>query len=278
MTSATAHNPFAPPATPGLLRALGLALLAHGGLLVVLTIGVQWRHEAPPVTAEAELWAAVPEPAAPPQVEPPPVLAPPEPTPPTRSVTRSEPPPPAQPKEVDIATAKDKVRLEKEKQRERENVERAKLEQEALKLDKLKADKLKKDKEKDKQAQALEAKKLEETRRKNIQDMLAKAGNGPEGSSGTAAQSKGVSAGYAGRIRALLKRNTTYVDTITGNPTAEVEVRTSPDGTILSRRLLKSSGVKSWDEAVLNAIDRTEVFPRDENGRVPSPIIISHSP
>jgi colicin import membrane protein len=270
MTSATAHNPFAPPPTPGLLRALGLALLAHGALVVVLTVGVQWRHTSPPVTAEAELWAAVPEQAAPPEATPPPVVAPPEPTPP---IARPEPPPPVQTKEVDIATAKEKVRLEKQKQ-----IEREKLEQEALRQEKLKAEKLKKDKEKDKVAQALEAKKLEEIRRKNIQDMLAKAGNGPEGSTGSAAQSKGPSPEYEGRIKALLRRNTTYVDTIVGNPTAEVEVRSSPDGTILSRKLVKSSGVKSWDEAVLNAIDKTEVLPRNENGRVPSPIIIVHSP
>lgn len=267
MASATAHNPFAPPPTPGLLRALGLALLAHSALVVVLTIGVQWRHDSPPVTLEAELWAAVPEQAAPPEVAQP-VVVPPEPTPPTPPVTRPEPPPPVQTQTVDIAIAKEKERLQKEKQREREKLE----------LEKLKTDKLNKDKNKDKQAQALEAKKLEETRRKNIQDMLAKAGNGPEGSSGSAAQSKGPSPGYAGRIKALLKRNTTYVDTVVGTPTAEVEVRSSPDGTILSRRLVKSSGVKSWDEAVLNAIDKTEVFPRDVDGRVPSPMIISHSP
>jgi colicin import membrane protein len=67
-------------------------------------------------------------------------------------------------------------------------------------------------------------------------------------------------------------------DTVAGNPRAEVEVRTSPDGTIISRKLTQSSGVKSWDEAVLKAIDKTEVLPRDTDGRVPSPITITFRP
>ena len=103
-------------------------------------------------------------------------------------------------------------------------------------------------------------------------------GNGDVRSTGTAAQSSGPSAGYAGRIRARIKPNITFMDNVAGNPTAEVEVRTSPDGTIISRRLTQSSGVKSWDDAVLNAIDKTEVLPRDTDGRVPTSLVISFRP
>ncbi len=68
-------------------------------------------------------------------------------------------------------------------------------------------------------------------------------------------------------------------DHIQGNPSAEVEVRTAPDGTILgSPRLVKSSGVKAWDEAVLRAIEKTEVMPRDVDGRVPAPLLIELRP
>ena len=56
---------FAPPPTPGLVRAMLLAILAHGVLLAVLTLGVQWKHEATPVTVEAELWSTLPVEAAP---------------------------------------------------------------------------------------------------------------------------------------------------------------------------------------------------------------------
>jgi colicin import membrane protein len=57
-----------------------------------------------------------------------------------------------------------------------------------------------------------------------------------------------------------------------------VEVRTATDGTIVSRKLLKPSGVKSWDEAVLKALDKAGVLPRDVDGRVPPSLIISFTP
>ena len=282
MTTLTGHNPFAPPPTPGFVRALGLALLAHGALVLLLAIGVQWRRELPPVTVEAELWAAVPELAAPPADVAPP--QPPQPPPPP--VVRPTTPPPVRTADADIAVAKENARIQKEKQQEREKQEQ----------EKLKAEKLKKEKEKEKEertadAKAAElakkkaalkaqedAKKQELERRKNIDRMAALAGSGSENSPGSAAQSKGPSPGYAGRIQARIRPNITYTDTIVGNPVAEVEVRCATDGTILSSKITKSSGVKSWDDAVLRAIEKTEVLPRDLDGRVPSPMIIALKP
>ena len=55
-------------------------------------------------------------------------------------------------------------------------------------------------------------------------------------------------------------------------------MRTSPDGTIVGRKLVKTSGIKAWDEAVLKAIDKTETLPRDTDGRVPSSLTISFKP
>jgi colicin import membrane protein len=54
---------------------------------------------------------------------------------------------------------------------------------------------------------------------------------------------------------------------------SEVEVRLAPDGTILSRRTVKTSGSLAWDEAVLKALDKTVSFPRDTDGRVP-PVMV----
>jgi len=85
----------------------------------------------------------------------------------------------------------------------------------------------------------------------------------------------GPSDSYGGRVRARIKPNITFAEDIEGNPAAEVEVRCAPDGTIVSRKLTKSSGNASWDAAVLKSIDKTEVLPRDVDGRVPSPIIIN---
>lgn len=73
-----------------------------------------------------------------------------------------------------------------------------------------------------------------------------------------------------GRIKARILPNIVFTDSVDGNPKATVEVRAAPDGTIIGRRLVKSSGVKAYDDAVLRAIDKTEVLPRDTDGRVPS--------
>ena len=86
---------------------------------------------------------------------------------------------------------------------------------------------------------------------------------------GNAAQSSGPSAGYGGRIKARIRPNITYNEDIASNPLATIEVRVAPDGTILGRKLVRASGVASWDEAVLRAIDKTETLPRDTDGRVP---------
>lgn len=326
MHAATDRLEFAPPPTPGAARSLVLAVLAHIFLVAALTWGVHWKREAVIVTAEAELWSAVPQQAAPklvevapepPEVTAPPVVAKPLPTPPTPPK-----PPQVQPKlaDADIALEREKLRLKKEKQQELENqrLEKLKLDKadklkqeklEKLKLEKLKQEKLLLDKkqmqekrdqdkrEQDKKAvedkkkaaqdskrkEALQdqqdAKRVEAQRAANLKRMAGLAGaTGSPGSTGTALHSSGPSASYAGKLQASIKPNIVFVDDIAGNPKAEVEVRTSSDGSIISRRLIKSSGEKSWDEAVLRAIDKTGKLPRDVDGRVPSSLIIDFRP
>jgi colicin import membrane protein len=265
---------FAPPTPPGLLRALILAVAAHGVLLMVLAAGVSWKRDVITPAVEAELWSAIPveasPPASPETVAPPDPVQPPEPPPP--EPVKAPPPKPATPApNADIAIAKEKAKLQKEKQLLLE-----KLEQEKQKLARSELDK------REAAAREKESRKLEEQRQKNLKRMAELAGgavgNGDVNSTGSAAQASGPSAGYAGRIRARIKPNITFTDSTVGNPLAEVEVRTSPDGTIISRKLTKPSGVKSWDDAVLNAIDKTEVLPRDTDGRVPTSLVISFRP
>ena len=116
-------------------------------------------------------------------------------------------------------------------------------------------------------------------RQENIKRMAGLAGaTGSATATGAAQQSSGPSPGYAGRIRARIKPNIVFTADIAGNPTATVEVRVSPDGTIISRKLIKSSGNAAWDEAVLKAVDKTEVLPRDIDGQVPASMEISFRP
>lgn len=306
MHAAAERNEFIPPQPPGTLRALGLALLAHLLLLGALTWGVHWKRQSEnDLGVEAELWSAVPQQAAPRLVEPPP----PPPAPPEPAPRPAPPPRQAAPdlREAEIAVAREKKRLEKEKQerlqqeqdkREREKAEREKLarekererqkqreKQEQLEKDKQRqlAEDRKKQEQEAKRKEAAkaqeEARRMEAQRQENLRRIAGLAGaTGGETASGTAQRSAGPSAGYAGRIRARIKPNIVFTDDVSGNPTAEVEVRVAPDGTIVSRRLIKPSGIKAWDEAVLKAIDKTEVLPRDVDGRVPSTLVISFRP
>ena len=97
-------------------------------------------------------------------------------------------------------------------------------------------------------------------------------------STGTAQRTAGPSAGYAGRIKARIKPNIVFMDNPEGNPLAEIEIKLAPDGTILSQKLTRPSGLKEWDEAVQRAIDRTQVLPRDIDGKVPSSMVIAFRP
>jgi len=278
MNAAAERLEFAPPTTPGLLRALLLALLAHGLLVAALTWGVQWKRDAQQLSAEAELWAALPQEAAPPEPLPPP--------PPAPEPVRQPPAPPpvVEPPKVDIALEREKQRLQKQKQLEREK-QQEKLQQEKLRQEQLKAEKLKQaqaDKAKlaqEKKKAEQETKRLEAQRLQNLQRMAGMAGaTGGANASGIALKSAGPSASYAGRIRARIKPNIVFTEELQGNPTAEVEVRTAPDGTIVGRKVTQSSGVKEWDEAVLKAIDKTQVLPRDIDGSMPSALLLVFRP
>lgn len=332
MPAADTRQEFAPPHTPGMLRALVMALVAHAALVAVLAIGVAWKRELPPATVEAELWSAIPQEAAPPPPpeEPPEPEVEPEPVP---KPTLTPPPPvvkpaePEAPSKADIALAKEKERrIAEEKQKElqaqkaeaRKAQEKRELEKQALekaakdKQDKARAqlrekvqlekEKLAKEKaareakekaDKAKLADAAklkaqkaakeDAKRTEELRQQQIARMTGLAGAsgsgapGSKGNQGNDGKSSGPGANYSGRIQAAVKPNITFTDTIVGNPKTEIEVSLSASGEILSKRVIKRSGNKAWDDAAENAIDKTRKLPLDD-GRVISPMIIIISP
>jgi colicin import membrane protein len=261
-------DPLRPRRPGGMGRGAAIAIGVHVLLLIALAIGVNWRASEPQ-NVTAELWAAVPETAAPALVAPPTPPTPPLPKPVEKVV---EPSPP--PREADIALEK-----EKEKLRLKALAEEEKEKAEALKKKKELAAK-QKEEEAQRQAQAEAAQAAQ--REANLKRLQGLAGaTGAPTATGTGqrdAGPKGPSAGYGDRIRSRVKPNIVMAEAVEGSPRALVEVRAAPDGTILSRRLVKSSGDKNWDEAVLRAIDRTGVLPRDADGTVPSPIEIGFTP
>ena len=116
-------------------------------------------------------------------------------------------------------------------------------------------------------------------REANLRRMMKEAGSSDDpAATGKAARTSGPSSGYEGRIRARIKPNIVLIGAVSGNPPATVEVRVAPDGTIVGRKLVKSSGSPVWDETVLRAIDKTEVLPKDVDGRVPPTIVITFRP
>ena len=286
-----------PRPEPGVLRSFSMAVVVHLLLAAALTWGVSWTSSDPTISFEAELWSTVRQEAAP-------ALEAPAPPPPTPPAPEPEPvptpaPPPPPPAKVETVPDPD-IALEQEKLRKKKDAEEKK---KALALAE-KKEKARQEKEKEKElaqakakaaaqakveAQKLAAQKEQEAkkqaaadakfRKDNIARMNALAGaTGAPDAKGSALQSSGPSASYGGKVRAKVKPNVIFTEEIIGNPVAEVEVRTTLDGTITSQRLVKSSGNKAWDDAVITAIVRTVTLPRDTDGRVPSPLIISFRP
>ncbi|MEO9148271.1 MAG: cell envelope integrity protein TolA, partial [Burkholderiaceae bacterium] len=127
-------------------------------------------------------------------------------------------------------------------------------------------------------ADAKAAAAAEERRLAAIKRMQGLASGSDEGSGSQ--KSSGPSPGYAGRVQAKVRPNIVFPDAgfITGNPKAEVEVRTTPDGQITSAKLVKSSGNAAWDQAALRAINKTSQMPKDVDGRIPTPMIVELRP
>lgn len=317
MTATPAYLEFAPPPPPGTGRSLGLALLVHFLLMVALTAGIQWKQDNS-LSVEAELWAAIPMAAAPKpvEVEPSPPPAPPPPAP--KEVVKPPPAPTSNvDADIALAKRKKQLEEEQKKKEaleaerlkrellKKEEEKKAKLKEKELKekeqkekaikekelKEKEKKEKERKEKElKDKETKKLQeqkdakpspadAKKIEALRQENMKRIAGMAGaTGDENATGTAQRAAGPSDSYGGRIRARIKPNITFTEDVASNASADVEVRCAPDGTIVGKKLIKSSGNAAWDNAVLKAIDKTEILPRDIDGRIHSPLVISFRP
>jgi colicin import membrane protein len=306
-------------------RAWVVAAIAHLALFLALGLATAWKTQPQTLQAEAELWSAVPQAAAPKLQEPPPRPPEPEPKPepPPKPAPKPAPPKPAPEPKPDNSLRDAQIALEKKKEEDKKKQEAADRQRKALEKKKKEAEdkaaqekaakeKATKDKalqekatqekkELDKKkatekAKAEEKKRLQEQARQEAQDKaddasaqamrqenlqrmqgMAGASGGPN-ATGTALKSSGPSATYAGRLVGRIKPNITYPGDMVGNPRAEVEVRVAPDGTITSRRIVQSSGNKAWDDAVLRAIDKTEILPKDTDGRVPPFIVLGFRP
>ncbi|TBO34201.1 protein TolA [Aquabacterium lacunae] len=306
MSVAVASPPdiLRPRVQEGWRQGLLMALAAHGLLAVGLMLHMSWKTQ-PQDVVEAEVWAEVPVAAQPaarvetaPVVPPPPAPEPapapvPPPPPPAPAPTPAPPPKPAdiqverKPEPEKKKPAKevfeaDPPQLKKKLEEARKKPEPVK--EPAKEPPKPVAKETPKPvkepaKEAAKEAVKAQAKsepgpssaQLERERQARLKSLMADLG-------GEGTPSAGPSAAYAGRIKARIKPNIVFTDEVAGNPLATVEVRCAPDGRIIGRRLITRSGNTAWDDAVLRAVDRTEVLPLDERGKVPPVMQIDFRP
>lgn len=262
--------------------ALALAVLVNVAFVGVLVFSVSWRNEPAPALS-ADLYAPPtrkPDPKPePPKPEPPkpdpPKQEPPKPEPP-KPEAKPEPPKPVPPKpppvekpdarEAEIAL---KARQDEERKR-RENEERTRAEAEKRKReaeDRLKADAKREAETRERQQRELQALREQADREvKARADSEAKARAAAERAAvqaENAARAK-AEADWIRRIQAKVKGNVILPPDLQGNPEAIFDVVQLPTGEILDVQLRKSSGVRSYDDAVQRAILKSSPLPRPD--------------
>jgi colicin import membrane protein len=254
---------------PGAALAFLLAVTVHVVLLTILVFGIQWRTKRPdPVMAE--LWSQLPV-VEPPRVEPPkpkPVVQPkPEPKPPPKPEPKPEPkvePKPA-PK-PDIALEQERKRKEDEA-RKRKEEEARKLEAERKKQEELRA-------KQERERELAEKRRVEEETRQRMREELNRelASATPKPGAPTVAPplpgDPKARAQWADRIRAKIRSNIVLPPELVGNPEAVFDVELLPTGEVRAAKLRRSSGSRTYDEAVERAILKSSPLPLPERREV----------
>lgn len=233
--------------------AFGLALAIHGLLFFILYFSVQWRSQSF-YGIEAEIWTTLPSLEI------------------SQSTTTVSLPIEHLQQEHDIAIAtRDKFKQLRDKQKSRlaSASENNKSQKNAVSL------------ENRAHVQRLQKLKVEQDRAAQLarlRQVATESGN-------TGIQGTGSGMGdievthYIEKVKNRVRPNIFFdIDSIIGNPTAVVEVELAPDGLLLNKRLIKSSGNIAWDTEVLSALERSSPLPRDKNGKAPPNFTITFRP
>jgi colicin import membrane protein len=193
---------------------------------------------------------------------------------------------PAAPTPPDIALEREKQRKEEKKRKlEEKRLEELKAKQLADKkaleaekkleekklADKLKADKLAKAKQ-----AAEDQKKLDKVRADEMRRITAGAGAAGEATKATAPR---LDTGYIASITSKIKGTTSYLGStdVPGNPKAEFKIEQLPTGEIISVKLMKSSGIAAFDDAVEKGIIKASPLPKKKDGTVERTLVIAFS-
>lgn len=236
-----------------------LALAIHGLLFLILYVGVQW-HSQPLSGLEAEIWTTLPEPDMP---------VPPK--------TSGQVAPEANEQDSDVgmqarlskklppqqqtSSFKPSMRDKEEKRKAAQPLEQQQVDKTVQRLQKLRA-------EQDRAAQLARLRQV----------VQASSGSGGTQGSESGTDSSGI-ARYIEKVRRHVKPRIFFdADSVVGNPTTVVKVQLAPDGALLSKQLVKSSGNPAWDTEVLRALDRSSPLPKDTDGKAPPSFTITVRP
>lgn len=246
--------PPAKPRQPGRIRAVLLALAVHAAFFGLIVFGVSWQNRpAPPL--EAELWKDLPPAKAAKSAEPAPEPPAPEPAPPKPEPPKPEPPkPPPKPEPVKAEPPKpDPAIAEKREREKKEQEKRDRLERE-------KKEKLEKDRAEKQKAEEAEKKRKAEEEKARVAKARAEAEARAAAEAVAASRQNEVNL-YRGRIRDKIRGRANVPDTVTGKPEVEVRITLLPGGEVLDIKLVKSSGNRIYDEAILRAIRSASPLP-----------------
>ena len=215
---------------PGKVSSAVLAVLVHLLLAGFLFFGVRWQSRQPEAVM-VELWNSLPAPAV------------------EKVVTRPEPPPKPEVKpeikpeprvEKAVEPPKPDIALEKKKEVKKEPPKKP---EPKLNLDRSKDIRA----EVDREMTALE--------RSRILDQMKRE---------TAAVTSKAKDAWIGAIVRKIKPNVQAQPNIPGNPEAVFDVTLLPNGELLAVRLRKSSGYKSYDDALERAILKSSPLPKPD--------------
>jgi colicin import membrane protein len=298
MTAAT--MPPRPQSREPMTRSFALALAMHALLFAALWVGVQWRT-APQPEVVAELWTLPPNATV---IGPTAQPKPPEPQPVPQPAPQPVPPPPAPPqtaepprpdadivqqqlKQKKLAEEKRQQELaqkkaQEEQQRKAEEARRAaearaaeeKRQQEALKKAQEEQQRKAEEAKRAAAAKAAEeraAQQREALRQAEQKRMQSQAGAATGTSQTGASTGAAGDATYAAQIAALIKRHIEFAvpEGTSRDVFADFKVDLLPTGEIMSVKLVKPSGLAGYDAAVERAINRSQPFPRQRDGKVP---------
>ena len=275
------------------LKAGVLALLVHVVFFIFMTFGLSWKTH-PPAGIVVDLWSDLPQPEQKPTKK---VKAlPPKPAP-TKKVKPAPPkkiepaPPkkvkPAPPKKVESLPSKADIELKKEKEKKQKlaKEKKAKLAKEKKAKEK-KARLAKEKKAKEKKAKEKKARLAKEKKEKErkIKEQNARVAAETERfqkelraeeerrrlqrlAYAQAAAKRNLIDEYKAKILAKIKSKLVLPPDLPNDPIAEYGITLLPGGEILSVKLRKSSGFRSFDEAVERAIilARPLPLPKDKS-------------